>query len=234
MFKPMLAGKAELDKVRFPVLVSPKLDGVRALVLNGQVVSRNLKAIPNKYVQELFATYEGLDGELIVGDPTSPSCFRDTTSGVMSHDGQPDVYFHVFDYIIHPMKKFTDRYSEVHYFASRNKRVKPVKHHVVMCATSLTELEEKYLGEGYEGVMLRGSDSPYKYGRSTEREGWLLKLKRFEDSEATIISVEELLHNANEATINALGNTERSSHKENMIPAGRMGKLIVQDLVTGV
>ena len=234
MFKPMLAGKANIDTVRFPVLVSPKLDGVRAIVYKGQIVSRNLKPIPNKHVQKLFSSLEGLDGELIVGDPTTPSCFRDTTSGVMSHDGEPDVYFYAFDVITHPLKNFTERYSTIDYYSIRNSRVIRVPHHVVTCKDTLLSLEEEYLSRGYEGVMLRSAHSPYKFGRSTEREGWLLKLKRFEDSEAVIVDIEELMHNANEATINALGRTERSSHKENKVPAGRMGNLIVRDVVTGV
>jgi len=236
MFRPMLAGKVDLTKVRFPVLVSPKLDGVRAIVLDGVVVSRNLKAIPNAHVQKLFSSYEGLDGELIVGNACDADVFRNTTSGVMSRDGEPDVWFHVFDHVTHPMSLFVERHKIVQTLTRHvsNIRLVDVPQHVCACMQSLLELEEKYLGMGYEGLMLRDQYAQYKYGRSTEREGWLLKLKRFEDSEATILSVEELLHNANESTINALGNTERSSHKENMIPAGRMGKLIVQDLVTGV
>jgi DNA ligase-1 len=96
--KPMLAGKAEdVSKVKFPTLVSPKLDGIRALVIDGVVVSRNLKPIPNRYVQKLFSMYEGYDGELIVGSVNGPNVFRETTSGVMSEDGTPDVKFMVFD-----------------------------------------------------------------------------------------------------------------------------------------
>jgi len=37
LFKPMLAKEAELDKLRFPLLASPKLDGVRAVVRDGVV-----------------------------------------------------------------------------------------------------------------------------------------------------------------------------------------------------
>ena len=83
-FAPMLASDAELDKLRFPLLASAKLDGVRAVVKNGVVLSRSLKKIPNDYVQSLFKHLEHFDGELIVGEPTSKTCYRDTVSGVMS------------------------------------------------------------------------------------------------------------------------------------------------------
>lgn len=229
--KPMLSGKCEdLGKVKFPVLVSPKLDGIRALVIQGTVVSRNLKPIPNKYVQELFRKYEGYDGELIVGNPNDPTTFRDTTSGVMTHDGRPDVWYHVFDRWDLNTRNFKERYIQL----TEEDRVIKVPHHVVHYEDQIRELEEKYLGMGYEGLMLRDPTGPYKYGRSTEREGWLLKLKRFEDSEAYVVGMEEKVHNANEATINALGYMERSSHLENRKPLGVLGALVVRDVETGV
>ena len=50
--KPMLAALCEdVTKLRYPVIASPKLDGIRALVIDGQLVSRTLKPIPNRYVQ---------------------------------------------------------------------------------------------------------------------------------------------------------------------------------------
>ena len=86
MFKPMLASDANLDSLRYPLIASPKLDGVRATVRDGVVYSRSNKPIPNKHVHSLFKNYEYFDGELIVGDPTSPTVYRDTVSEVMSHD----------------------------------------------------------------------------------------------------------------------------------------------------
>ena len=94
-FRPMLAATVDpndLDALRFPLLASPKLDGVRALVSDdGQLVSRNLKPIPNANVQKAFGRPEfaGLDGELVCGDPTAPDAFRKTTSAAMSRDGAP-------------------------------------------------------------------------------------------------------------------------------------------------
>src|ERR1019366_8796365 len=75
--------------------------------------------------------------------------------------------------------------------------------------------------------MVRSLEGPYKMGRSTEREGYLLKIKRFEDGEAEVIGFEERMHNGNESTTNALGRTERSSHQENLIGRGDLGALIV-------
>lgn len=71
IFRPMLATDADLGKLRFPLLASAKLDGVRAVVRDGVVYSRSNKPIPNAYVQQKFSRFEHFDGELIVGDPTS-------------------------------------------------------------------------------------------------------------------------------------------------------------------
>ena len=81
---------------------------------------------------------------------------------------------------------------------------------------------------GYEGVMLRKPDGKYKFGRSTAREFILMKLKRFSDAEYKVIGFQERMHNANEATINELGHTERSAHMENMVPRGDLGALVLE------
>ena len=97
-FRPMLADTAtDISKLKFPLLVSPKLDGIRAIVIDGILMSRSLKPIPNRYVQNLFSRLpNGTDGELILGNPTEDP-YRATVSAVMSEDGKPDVYFYVFD-----------------------------------------------------------------------------------------------------------------------------------------
>lgn len=230
--KAMLADKApSLADIRYPVSVSPKLDGIRALVLNGVVMSRNMKPIPNKHVQYLFGHLEGLDGELIVGDPAAKDAFRKSSSGVMTEEGEPEVAFHVFD-VHNDARGWTERTERLQYLVCRGVRIVPQM--LVRGVTELLEAETAALEQGYEGLMLRDPNGPYKQGRSTTKEGFLLKLKRFEDSEAEVIVMEELMKNMNEAFINEVGRTARSSHKENLVPRGTMGSLHVRDLKTGV
>lgn len=226
--KPMLACEANLQVLKFPVLASPKLDGVRALVREGVVLSRSLKPIPNRHVQTLYGRpeLEGLDGELILGDPTNPEAYRRTVSAVMTIEGAPDVDFHVFDR--------WDRdypYNEV---ALPYGLTIPVCSTLIRTMDELEEYEVALLDKSYEGVMLRDPQSPYKFGRSTVKEGYLLKLKRFADSEAEIIAFEELMHNQNEATINEIGHTERSTKQDGLLPAGTLGALVVSDIHSGV
>ena len=81
--KPMLACDYDPAKLKYPCIASPKLDGVRGLVSGGSVLSRSLKQIPNKFVQEMLGGYpplDGFDGELIVGSPTDKNCYMRRSS----------------------------------------------------------------------------------------------------------------------------------------------------------
>lgn len=236
--KPMLAVQADLDLLRYPLLASPKLDGVRALVdgYNRRLLSRSLKPIPNKHVHELLAKplLHGFDGELIVGDPWSPTVYRDTVSAVMSHEGTPDVRFYVFDMWSTP-HTYEQRWHELlRCTEPLSLPIDLVEQAVIEDRSELNRYEEACIEKGFEGVMLRDARAPYKFGRSTVKEGYLLKLKRFEDSEAVVIGVEEEMKNNNEAQTNELGRTKRSTAKDGLVGKGTMGALVVRDVKTGV
>jgi DNA ligase-1 len=81
--------------------------------------------------------------------------------------------------------------------------------------------------------MIRSYDDPYKYNRCTEREGWLLKVKEFRDSEAIIEGFVEMQHNHNEATVDELGLAKRSTHQANKKAAGTLGVMIGRDIHSG-
>ena len=225
MFRPMLAKDADLQKLIFPLLASAKLDGVRAVVRDGVVYSRSNKPIPNQFVQAKFKHLEHYDGELIFGDPTSKSCYRDTVSIVMSFDKSADgVGFFAFDHVEKPTLPYNKRMPKT--------RLKgdAYIHDQVFCACleDVLDYEAECLRDGYEGLILRSPTAPYKMGRSTVNEGYLLKLKRFVDDEAEIIGFEERMHNGNEAQTNELGRTKRSSHKDGKTGRGDLGALILK------
>ncbi len=227
-FKPLLAVNTDFGKLTYPKFLSPKLDGIRAIVFGGTIYSRNLKPIPNRYIQSVVAEHaeflEGLDGELIVGNPTDPRCFNISTSGIMTHDGEPDFKFYVFDRVAEG--GFGDRFSLDPNFDDIPEFVSVVPQFLIKNLDELNTLEQICVEKGYEGVMLKDPNGLYKFGRATARSQELLKVKRFEDCELEVVGFEERMHNANEATTNALGHTERSSHKANMIARGDLGALI--------
>ncbi len=239
-FKPMLAGKA-IDFDSYPVMASPKLDGVRCLLIKGKALSRSLKEIPNKHVQKILKNLpDGLDGELGVGYPGDKDFYRNTVSAVMREEGEPNFTFWVFDNFALPLDTpYAKRYESLGKLHAKlnwvdNPHVKVLPHTIIKNAETLLDYEQEQLTLGFEGVILRSTNGPYKCGRSSTKEGYLLKVKRYSDSEAEILNIQELLHNDNEATTNELGRTARSSHKDNMTPMGTMGALNVRDVKSGV
>ncbi len=228
--KPMLAGKCEdTTKIIYPVLGTPKLDGIRCLMVDGKALTRSFKSIPNRFVREKLEKncIDGFDGELIIkGKP-----FNEISSAIMSEDGEPDFTYMVFDYCVDTNEKYFRRILWL-----RNDTISNVEYvlpTVINNYAELEQFEEKCLSDGYEGIIFRTKDSPYKFGRSTEREGYMLKLKRFTDSEAIVLSLHEQMHNNNEATVDVFGNTDRRSCQENLIPANTLGKFWVRDIYSG-
>lgn len=236
MKAPMLAVEAPKD-LKFPVLASAKLDGIRGIVEGGVLYSRSGKPIPNKFVQAFFKEHaeelEGLDGELIVGAPNAVDVYLKTNSAVMSIAGEPDFNFYVFDWVNTPTLPYTERMRRIEE-KTYTARIVILQQVEIDNDADLRAYEEKCLQLGYEGLIVRSPTAPYKHGRSTAREGYLLKVRRFSDSEAEIIGFHEEMENTNEAKEGIFGHTERSSEKSGMVPKGTLGAVEVKDLKTGV
>lgn len=217
----------DVSKLRYPVLASPKFDGVRCLVWDGVAFSRNAKPIRNRFVQSWAAKHHNIDGELIVGSPTDGNVLGRAQSGVMSFDGEPDFVFYLFDMVFR--LPFKDRLDALNITYAGSSRILNVTHKLLRNAVELEAYEARCLEDGYEGVMLRDPDGPYKHGRSTLKEGYLMKLKRFMDGEAVVTALGEALENTNEATMDELGRTKRSSAKAGKVGKGMVGTIVVQD-----
>ena len=235
--KPMLAASLEnIDSIKFPVYVTPKLDGIRCLKIDGNIVSRTFKPIRNAElaaaVKDLLP--DGSDGELIMG-----GTFQNTTSMVMSADktiGNEKAYFYWFDYVlddnkktylerIDDMKKFVEEHPEI--LTASPVKIVPLIPTEINTAEELVQYESEVLEKGFEGVRLRTSHGPYKFGRSTLKEGSLVKMKKFDDDEAIITGFNELQKNTNEKTKDEFGYAKRSSHKDGKIDQDTLGSLIV-------
>jgi DNA ligase-1 len=231
-FKPMLAVAAETNQVKFPCMASVKLDGIRCTIFGGIAYSRSLKPLPNLHIQQWCKlnqeALEGLDGEFIVGSETDPLVFSKTTSVVMSIDKVQDFTFFAFDIVD------TDKTSFLRYQDLLQKQVKGelpkevwvVNQVKIEDEIHLADFESQSLGNGFEGTMLKSLDGKYKFGRSTVKSQQLLKRKLFVDSEFEIVGFEPKYHNANEAVVNELGQTSRSTSKEGLVALDTLGALL--------
>ncbi len=219
----MLASAINLELIKYPVYCSPKLDGIRCVIRGGIGLSRKLKPIPNVHVSKMLSTcQDNLDGELILPGKT----FNEIQSAIMSEDGIPKFQFHVFDLISD--KPYIERMVDLAELKL------PKFCHKILPKKIRNEKEilayeaECVETNGYEGIMIRSPNGPYKFGRSTAKQGYLSKMKRFEDAEAKIIGFEEMMHNDNEKTKDELGHSKRSHKKAGMTPAGVLGAFIVE------
>ena len=251
--KPMLAGKATDEQLESifkdlksfrpeygfdHMVASPKLDGIRCIIQDGVALSRSLKPIRNKHIQFILGREEfnGLDGEIISGDPTADDVYRITNGNVMRSTGTPEFTFWIFDSIAYTDLCYENRLFEISHIdpTGIHPYIQTLKSTNIKTLKELHAYEEKCLNEGFEGVILRSPSAGYKHGRSTAKERGLLKVKRFSDSEATILGMEEQMKNNNEKKVNELGRGQRSSHKENKIPKGTLGALVCKDKTTGI
>ena len=105
MFRPLLSPQEDplrypdyFKKLRFPLMVSPKIDGIRGIVKNHTMLSRTGKLIPSYQVQEEFTYIDDLDGELVEGLPNTPDVYNRSQSHVMSMGKPGNIMYHVFDY----------------------------------------------------------------------------------------------------------------------------------------
>jgi len=192
MFKPMLA-TSRLDGLHFPVLISPKLDGIRATVQRGDdgelhLYSRSGKLIPNRYIQAKFTIprYENCDGELYITGKT----FSEVQSAVMSVEGIPEnVRYVKFDYF-HPFWNAGERYNHLKSLGGDcvpstqiEDIISLMKHHLILVSI------------GYEGTMVLDPRGYYIQGQASKNAQQLVKIKDYVDAEATVTgSVERKNH----------------------------------------
>jgi DNA ligase-1 len=250
-FRPLkgVPAPTDLTMLRYPLLASEKLDGWRALVApinwarehipcapkhREYFTSRNhcialsasLKPISNWYVQEQLDSpaLAWCDGELIASER-----FNETSSAFASHGGEPAFQFHIFDTFEEPSKPFGQRLIRLseRWLPHLGDNVDLYKHpHFEMtCADELQQYIEEELPKDAEGAVTRCPFGPYKFGRATEKQGWLLKLKPFVDAEAVVVGVEELMHNWNDPEVSQLGLQRRSSHKDGKVGGEKLGAL---------
>lgn len=242
----MLACDWDQNKVQFPVLAQPKVDGVRGLNMHGGLTGRSLKLFKNRYTTNFFSQdfFIGFDGEFVAESETHPDLCRLTTSAIGTITGEPFMLWWLFDYITPETVEwgYAVRYAKLQERVAQiqsNPECQPWAGHLrivpatmVRSLEELLELDELHLSEGYEGTIIRDPNGFHKQGRSTVREGGLLRIKRFIESEAIVEAIVEGESNQNEAQTNELGLQFRSSHQENMVPNGLVGSLMCRAVST--
>ena len=164
----------EIKKMEWPLLATPKKDGIRAFTLLGQVLTKTFKPIPNLHIwARLISLPPGLDGEIIAGD------YNQTRIAVMTSAGKPDFTFYIFDYSLIP-GTYIERMARVDELClpSWCKVLSPI---LINNVKEFRIFEKQCLKEKNEGVILREANGLSSAG------GY--KVKKFKDAEAEVIEI---------------------------------------------
>lgn len=205
-FQPMLAQDYDKrkDKVQFPIISQPKLDGVRCIVKSDGMWTRNGKEIisaPHIF-EELKHIFEEhpdliLDGELYTSNTevdfnTIISCVRKTKPT----QADLELSKQYIEYWVYDLPNLKD--EKWNTFTRLHNLGNFISHYDINCIkfvddfilNSFEEIESKlqeYLEQGFEGQILRDPNSFYE----NKRSNGLLKHKTFFDEEFTIIGYAE-------------------------------------------
>lgn len=201
---PMLAHKypehLEKGKVEFPVLVQPKLDGLRVLAYwKGETVvlqSRKLTyyTAPKHIIAELKHRLiddqeRVLDGELYCHDMTLNEI---NSAGKKYHKGQTErLQFHVYDstYLNEQGQRQEDRLEMVREHFKDYGETEHIREVLSVWRHSddgVQRLFGQFVADGYEGAIIRTLDNTYEF--DTRSHG-LLKLKDHQEEEFEIVAV---------------------------------------------
>ena len=185
------------------VYVSPKMDGLRAVITEKSATSRNGKVFVSfphilRELQSLLKNYPGLalDGEIYcdrlnnnfekiisLAKKTKP-----TSEDLV--ESEKYLEYHIFD---SPTIEgnFHNRFTYLRKLIldnlPNNKWIKVCKHTLITSSSEIEEKLQEYIAAGYEGLMLNTYEGEYQGKRSKH----LLKYKLFFDIEAEITGIIE-------------------------------------------
>ena len=209
MIKPMLAQVYDPNKfdisLHSGVMIQPKLDGIRCIFTKDGAYSRagnkfmNLAHLELKLVQFFKKNPDIiLDGELY--NHKLKDNFEKIVSLVKKQKPTADdrlnaqhlIQYYLYDVI--PTKPSTNKvHNERHDFLCKEFNNFSSKYPIQITPTYpivneevMRKFHKSFLEEGYEGSIIRANQL-YKHKRSP----WLLKVKDFSDTEATIVGYEE-------------------------------------------
>ncbi len=189
-------------------------------------------------VTEYFSRpkFLGKDGEMVLGDdPYSTNRLCHLTAGAMGKfkgvERMANLHWHVFDYLTELTVglPYIARYQIL---SDRLNRRAPLdgRIHLVPSdfATNRAELDRLtmyHLDLGAEGVIIRNPNALVKPGRPTKKGQELWRFKIWMDAEILVTNLIEGEENRNEAKLNTLGKSERSSSKAGKVPNGQIGSV---------
>lgn len=179
-FTMPLAYPVEWNRVKFPVQMSPKIDGLRCIFEDGELRTRKgnkfkgLNLLKSRLIDSLPGDFKGrLDGELIVPG----KAFDDISGDLRSFRETDKVHYYIFDMVLDPTEPLFRRTSRLlswyngWYGGVANPSLVnfcPIDTFTCDSIEACTKYYDYFLEQGYEGGMVKNPDSPYFDDRSYE------------------------------------------------------------------
>jgi ATP-dependent DNA ligase len=204
VFGPMGAHKLDdfEHKLVYPVMVQRKLDGFRCIAHfdeNGKVTlySKSMKPFVHlqhikKELEEKFHLQNSyLDGELYshglkLNEISSLVMKKRELSSEEVEDSKKIVYM-VFDYIVENIP-FDQRYKSLKSLFKKSKYIQLVECVIAKNKSEVYKLNDQFLLEGYEGVIVRNKSGLYVFKKKSYD---VLRTKEFKHGIFTIINGKE-------------------------------------------
>ena len=227
---------ADYAGVTWPKVGMPKVDGVYGRNNAGRFLGRSGKQLKNKFVTARFsaAVFDGMHGELTLGNnPTLPTLCIDTSAAVRRVNGEPDIYWWIWDYappsleskgFAHRLEALVERVIHLNI-----PTVLDMPFRFLRNADEAEEYYRKLRGHGYEGMVLRGVDDRFQGDkRASMANQFFLRRKPWLEEDGLVVGLLEGSSNTNEQEINERGLAFRRTHSAGMVPSGMVGTIIVR------
>ena len=199
---PMLAQKFDdrAKYIQYPACVSRKLDGIRMFGrdVDGviKLTSRMYKEF--KWMDKIREQLKMINDDKVIfdGELYSHVIPFNAISGAVRKKTEPSTYddqleYWIFDLAVEGMT-YSDRVAKmkdmekkyVRLFKKEERRLVFVYYDTVERSEDIQQYHDKYVAEGYEGLMIRNFEGKYRF---KHRSNDLQKYKNFEDTEFEIV-----------------------------------------------
>ena len=203
--------KSRAFKIEFPAYIQRKYDGIRCIsyMKDGEVILESRKGIPFqnflKLKHELYLLFEHMppnfyfDGELY----TDKLDFEVISGLIRLHENKikssdieliDKIEYHIYDFFDanQPDLPYQIRHDNLKTFLKDNKKItslcKDVDTIKVDKLQDIKTYHDKFVQEGYEGIMIRDKNGIYE---TNKRSKYLQKFKEFMEDEFQIVGFHE-------------------------------------------
>ena len=190
VIRPMLAQEFKtVKKTTFPYIAQPKIDGVRALWVDGELRTRGNTVIQNfDFIEKQLKNIPLiLDGELYSFDMSFENISGTVRTKKMSTDLKKKLdkmVYVIYDVVLDAV--YTERYKVLEELCREHKfnRILLIENTTISSKDEIRPLHDKFVRQGYEGLMLRSNVKGYELNKRTNN---LIKVKDTTDSEFEIV-----------------------------------------------